>query len=493
MEYGVFKVPPEIAERNVLGAMLISQGQAIPEMLPFIGADDTAFANESYGRIWKTAVQMYQNAGTIDVTSLLPVAREEVLAEIIAAVPTSNHAAMYAEQVSQHYTKRTIASYLSTIRNAEQADLEYLSERIAAMQDIITHHAAARDIWRPMDMSFILSETPPEREWIFKDAIGRGDLCGIAAEGGSGKTFLALIMAISLASGRVLLDCFKPLGAHRALLLAGEDQELIIWQRIHAIVHEFQLSPSERTRLIENLHVFAGQSEPLTAISNIGLVRTARWEWLRRHIDVTDPAFIILDPKSRWDGAMNENDAAQSTGFITAVQDLIGDQRAGLILHHVAKQNGQDADSSAARGSTALRDGCRWFANITRMTEKQAKDFNIEGEESKYIRLTITKSNYTAHMPEPVYLQRSDRGVLTVAHLATHKRDNEALLLVAWLTNLGHSVYHRDFMRGTGDDYKAFKEYSGLARKDIRDAADAAVRTGQIKLKDEQGKQVMVC
>lgn len=344
--------------------------------------------------------------------------------------------------------------------------------------------------WKPANIGEWLANPAPERRWLLKNMIARGDLCGLAACGGSGKTYISLEIAISLACGRVLLPTFAPCGRHRVLLFLGEDGPEIIWARLRSIVEAFEFSESDQQALRENFTVFAGVSEPLTAITSRGeVVRTERYAWLRDTVAEFDPSFIVLDPRSRFDGC-DENSAPMTTAFVVALQELIGSDRALLILHHTAKVYNGQTTSDAARGSTALRDGCRWFGSIAPLADKEAQSFDIE-DASRVIRFELSKSNYAAPCG-PRYFERRAGGVLHEINPKEVKQQALITALVDFIRKHG-PVGLREMIQGRYDQYRSFKDSveQGFKLPELRKAVETATREGRLVIRQDGKKQLL--
>lgn len=384
--------------------------------------------------------------------------------------------------------------YVAQLRQADEqrrfervkADLAHAASNGATAADLIAltkrleQFDQGTDDWRPLDMAKVLAEEPPPRDWLFIDTLGLGDMAGLAAQGGSGKTFLALTLAVSAATGAVLLPTFKPQGAHRVLFLAGEDSEVIIWGRLRAVFEAFNIPQADRERCARNLSIYAGQSEPLTAMSaQAGIVRTERYAWLRDRVRDLDPSFVVVDPKARFDGG-EENDAASATAFIVALQELAGDSRTVLVLHHVSKALGNGTTSDAARGSTAFRDGCRWFASMAPLTEEEAGRLAVD-EPRSWVRLDLSKANYAPALPGPVYLQRCEGGALKEVDLRERLRGDVLAGVATWLADQD-GVSLRDVRAGRGEAAKALREYTGATRHQVTAAVDEGLKIGRLKM-----------
>jgi RecA-family ATPase len=121
------------------------------------------------------------------------------------------------------------------------------------------------------------------------------------------------------------------------------------------------------------------------------------------------------------------------TRFVEALEYVSKQTRATvLVVHHANKASMQGAEQtqSAARGSSAFTDGIRWQMNLSSMTTAEATAHDITGNlRHLYLSASITKNNYAAPQP-PVFLRRSDHGVLFKADLTeSAKRKEQSTVL----------------------------------------------------------------
>lgn len=341
--------------------------------------------------------------------------------------------------------------------------------------------------WEPADVAHMLGNEAPERQWIFEGSIAAGDLAGISAVGGAGKTWLALMLAASKAAGRAFLQPFPTTEPEPVLMFCGEDGPPIIHGRLRALAQHYDLTGNECRLLKENLILYCGVSEPLTAMTAAhGVVRTARFAWLEREVAKRKPRLIVLDPKIRWDGC-EENDAASTTAFVVTLQDLIGEERACVCLHHVSKQAGHGTGSEAARGSTAWRDGVRWHAGLARLEERELARFGLDPESREFVRLEVSKANY-APQRGPVYFRRGPMGVLEDFNPKDVVTQAVVDFIAAAIESSGPLPY-RDLRRGQHEVFKDFKTLrSSTSVSDWQGALDRALKAGDFVLRDERPK-----
>ena len=180
----------------------------------------------------------------------------------------------------------------------------------------------------------------------------------LSAHGGTGKSLLALSMAVALATGQPFaeLACKRS----RVLLLSCEDDDLVLRYRLDRVLQAAGLTDEA---LGEQLVVYdmTDQDSVLYASGRDGGHLTPQYEWLRQRIEHHQADVVIIDNASDvFDG--NEINRAQVRQFVRALARLVRDRNgAVLLLAHVDKSTarGSAAGSESYSGSTAWHNSVR--------------------------------------------------------------------------------------------------------------------------------------
>ena len=251
---------------------------------------------------------------------------------------------------------------------------------------------------------------PPPRRWLLRDArtaarcgvLPAGKVGLVAAEGGAGKTTLAIDLACAVAAGRNWLDAFEVASPGRVLVLLGEEDEEEARRRVYRAGQHAPVPPG----LIEVMYL-AGMVCPVVEEQADSIFLA----WLREHLRTHGPyALVIIDPLSRFAGADAEKDNAAATRTVAAMESLVEPSGGATILafHHtsqVSRGAAARVDATSVRGVSALVDGCRWVATLK--VDRAPADSIAPHE----ITLAMVKSNYSK-FAAPVALTYDDEGGL---------------------------------------------------------------------------------
>ena len=173
--------------------------------------------------------------------------------------------------------------------------------------------------------------------WLI-DGLWRSQGVGIvAAEPKCGKTWLALDIAVSLASGMPCLGQYAVAEPRKVLFYNGEDSESIQGSRLGEILKAKGIDGE-----LPNLGVITATSLKLNQDADVNE--------LRRIVNAERPALLILDPFVRMHN-INENNSAAVADLLSKLRLIQKDFGTAIILvHHAAK-----GKSKNARGGTKMR------------------------------------------------------------------------------------------------------------------------------------------
>jgi hypothetical protein len=186
-------------------------------------------------------------------------------------------------------------------------------------------------------------ETPVHRQSWLIDRLWTHQAVGvIGGSPKSGKTWLALEMAVSVASGRPCFDTFAVASPGPVLLYAAEDSAMTLRSRLETLA---RLHEVDFERL--NVHVIT--------IDSLRLDHPEHQDRLESTLHAYKPALLVLDPLVRVH-SIDENVAGQVASLLGYLRSLQRKAGTAIALVHHVKKNASPAGNAgySLRGSGDL-------------------------------------------------------------------------------------------------------------------------------------------
>lgn len=211
--------------------------------------------------------------------------------------------------------------------------------RKATNPDILPDDVAAevfgklRDADRSEDRSPLTTDEllqMPQPEWLVDGIFPQG-LSVMFGAPKAGKSYLALSMAWSLATGRPWFSRNRDRLPQQVLYLAGEG------------VGDLRLRAEA---LLEHTDVHPGGRLAWWPVS-LQLSNATDAARLRLEVEKLEAQVVIVDTWARYAGVRDENDAAQTQQAVNALEALTREGVSVIVVHHASKQG-------VMRGSSAL-------------------------------------------------------------------------------------------------------------------------------------------
>jgi hypothetical protein len=232
------------------------------------------------------------------------------------------------------------------------------------------------------------------REWLYASHYARGYVAVTVAPGGIGKSSLALVEAVAMASGKDLLGD-RPRGKLKVWYVNGEDPYEEIERRIAAICLHYGITAED---IGDRLHVSSGRDADFTIASESRhetMVIEPTVAALRNNIREKAIDVLIVDPFVSMH-AVPENDNRQ-INLVVRQFSMIAEEAdcAVEIVHHTRKalasaQGERTADD--ARGAGALINGARSVRVLNGMSDREGKAAGIT-ERWSIFRVDSGKAN----------------------------------------------------------------------------------------------------
>ena len=191
----------------------------------------------------------------------------------------------------------------------------------------------------PVDLAWRLAAVPPERNWLIEGLWADQAVGIVGGEPKCCKSFLALDMAVAVASGEPCLRRFRTAQAGRVLLFAAEDALHIVRSRLDGICHAAGVALADL-----DIQVITAPTVRLDVADHRDRL-TATVKALR-------PKLLVLDPFVRLH-RIDENTAAEVAPLLAYLRDLQRHyQLAVVVVHHARKGAAHARQGQALRGSS---------------------------------------------------------------------------------------------------------------------------------------------
>lgn len=234
--------------------------------------------------------------------------------------------------------------------------------------------------------------TIPPRQWIYGTHYIRKFVSVTVSPGGVGKTSKSLVEALSMATGRDLLNEAVHERA-RVWLWNGEDPRDELDRRIAAACTLYEIKPDD---LDGWLFVDSGREHQIvTAIQTRDGTEIAVpvMNAMIRTIEENKIDVVIIDPFVS-SHAVSENDNMAMDAVIKRFwAPLIDRTNCSVeLIHHAKKTGGNEVTADSARGAVALIGAARSAIALNPMTQDEANKANVENRHL-YFRATDAKAN----------------------------------------------------------------------------------------------------
>ena len=226
----------------------------------------------------------------------------------------------------------------------------------------------------------------PAREWLVNGLIPANTVTLLSGDGGTGKSLLALQLAISVAIGPDLPWLDRKIEQGPAFYIGAEDDKEEMHRRMNDITFGQMINMSD----LDHLHLssLSGKDALLTFVeprTNV-LHPSPLWERIVSSIQAHQPKLVVLDTLADFYPG-NENDRAQARQFIGQLRKVCVEQRTTIVLLSHPSLSGMAAGTGTS-GNTAWNNSVRSRLYMTRVKEDGF-------EPDKAVRkLTVMKSNY---------------------------------------------------------------------------------------------------
>jgi len=317
------------------------------------------------------------------------------------------------------------------------------------------------------------------REWLVHGLIPQNTVTLFGGDGGTGKSLLALQLAVGVSTGRGWIG--KGTGEGRVIYMSAEDDDDELHRRLDDILRADGRSYGDLEGL--TLRSLAGEDALLSIDSQMGLMRSELFKELDRRATQDSPTLIVIDTLADVYPA-NENDRAKVRQFIGILRSLALNHHCAVLLLGHPSLTGISSGTGAS-GSTAWNNSVRSRLYLSRIT-----DDGFEADPDRRV-LTTMKANY-GRVGEETHM-KWQAGVF-IAEQAEHGLDKLAagakaqrvfMKLLTTFTAQGRHVNHAGGPNYAPKQFAEHPDNEGMTKRAFKSAMDGLLVAGKIEIRRE--------
>lgn len=228
-------------------------------------------------------------------------------------------------------------------------------------------------------------EPVPNRHWLVPEFIPSREITMLSGDGGTGKSLLALQLAIAVAAAKEWIGTAPEPGP--AMFISAEDDEAELHRRTANITRAMKIQLGDLVDL--TLLSLAGKDAILAAPEKRDgpLISTPLFSAIKTAVDERNPALLVLDTLADLFGG-NEILRPHARQFIGMLRGLALENKLTIVLLSHPSQSGINSGAGTS-GSTAWNNSVR-----SRLYLERVKVGSEDDDDHDLRVLTTKKANY---------------------------------------------------------------------------------------------------
>lgn len=230
----------------------------------------------------------------------------------------------------------------------------------------------------------------PPRPWVYGSFLLRGQTAVLAAVDGGGKGAMAVVIMLSIITGRPLLD--ERVWRTGPVAVVTYEDDMDEWQRrIAAACDHYGV---DYLHALDNIRFLTRPRDRIViAATHEGQTIFPDGDDMAFALCAMGAAMLIVDPLNHAHGFEDGNNNTMMAKVAAELNRIASDSGAAiLVLHHLRKGSTGHADDMM--GATSIRATFRSSRILARMTVDDARPLGLEREAWRYSRVSGSKENY---------------------------------------------------------------------------------------------------
>lgn len=318
-----------------------------------------------------------------------------------------------------------------------------------------------------------------QREWLVHGLIPQKTVTLFGGDGGTGKSLLALQLAVAVATSGGWIG--KGVSGGRVIYMSAEDDDDELHRRLDDILRAERLTYDDLSGL--TMRSLAGEDALLAVDSQMSLMRSELFKELDGRAADESPRLVVIDTLADVYPA-NENDRAKVRQFIGILRGLALKRGCAVLLLGHPSLTGLNSGTGAS-GSTAWNNSVRSRLYLSRIT-----DNGFEADPDRRV-MTTMKANYgrigeETHMKwqAGVFVpELSEQGLDKLA--AGAKAQRVFMTLLTTFTAQGRQVNHAGGPSYAPKQFAEHPDSEGMTKRAFKAAMDSLLTSGKIRIEKE--------
>lgn len=409
-------------EQQVIGSLLMFSKQAWSRLANAGGLTDADFYRDDHRRIFRTIAKTAEAGNDWDaivISDALDKSNEAELVGGLAGLLELANSAISQAGIGVHtgilkdYTRRREQQAIAQ-ELAAGADASVIADKLARLAS-----ASATAETKVISLQDALATRVAQPEFVVTP-LQRGDVGIISGADGVGKSYLALALGMTIASGQSIGGIFPATGRPgKALYIAGEDRQADHVRRLQSVAKAARESGIDASNAQLDLVTLAGERMPLLACTAGGeYVKTTDYYRFLRMTENYD--LVIIDPLRMFHD-IPENDGVGMDKLVRLlVSTAMHNRQAIIVIHHASQGAILDSrdDHHSGRGATDFPAGCRSAWVLRGMSKDEAKSAGIDDDARRDWRVLVNGKASHGKEAGATWLTRRQDGVLVRAAYA---------------------------------------------------------------------------
>jgi RecA-family ATPase len=322
-------------------------------------------------------------------------------------------------------------------------------------------------------------KTVAPREWLVDGLVPQKTVTLFGGDGGTGKSLLALQLAVAVSAARPWLG--KSVSDGSVIYMSAEDDDEELHRRVDDILRADGRTYDDVAGL--TLRSLAGEDALLAIESQVSLMASELFKELDKRAADEAPALIVIDTLADVYPA-NENDRAKVRQFIGILRGLALKRDCAVLLLGHPSLTGLNSGSGTS-GSTAWNNSVRSRLYLSRIA-----DDGYETDPDRRV-MTTMKANYGRVGGETHMKWTNGVFVAEVAETGLDKLASGAkaqrvfMKLLATFTDQGRQVNHKGGTTYAPNLFAKHPDSEGMTKRALGGAMETLLSAGKVIIQEE--------